>query len=291
MVLPEGQGSGGNFTITVTSLGGYAGNITLSTKVEDFYRPMPLELSPTRLSISPSFPSAFARLSFAWTACIESCLNYATIIINATDGSMFHFASTGVVFTSFFLSISSTPYCGDTSCDRCPLQLAPNSTTSCYVRLATPDEYTGNVTLTVAVAPSGPAVSLNSSRAQISRNRWPYSRSVSGPVNLTISSNNAPSGSYNVTVVGTDGYSTYTADLDLEIASPASPNEFNVPLLLFVGGSVAAAAAVSTLVYRRWAHSKDQYSDLQQSGWASEFGTETVRKGATRRRRSETDYP
>jgi hypothetical protein len=241
------QGAAGNVTITVSSLNNYSGNVTLSTSVTP-YSPFSFELVPARLSLSPSAQSSLATLSFSWKECW--CLDNGEVTITAY-GSLVgkRYALVEVVYRAFDLIIhahrGAPP--GPGPGEPCNVnQLAPNSTVTCYVNVVSPNGYTGNVTLSTVVSPPGPSVSLSSSRLQLTASAIPE-------VSLTISTNSAPIGSYEVTLTGADGYSSHSTQLALQIENPivVSGPDYSIPILLATVSAAAVGIVLMAYLLRR----------------------------------------
>lgn len=103
--------------------------------------------------------------------------------------------------------------------------------------------FSGTVSLTAIVSPTGPVASITPASLTIATGG-------SANANLTVSTGSAIPASYTVTVSGTSGTLSHSAKEPLTL-SPTStgPSIGNVPLTLLTDAFIAAVVLIGTTVY------------------------------------------
>ena len=179
-------GSSTTSTITVTSLGGFTGPVSLSAASSP--SGPSVSLSPSSVTLSSGGSS-----SSTLTVTTQSSTPTGTynITVTGSSGSTSH-------STNLSLTVSST---GDFSISANPssLSLTPGSSGTSTITLTSLSGFSGTINLTASVSPSGPNTSLNPSVVTV-----PPGGSASSTLSITTTTS-TPGGTYNVTATGTSG--------------------------------------------------------------------------------------
>jgi len=204
LTIPQGTIATG--AVTVTSRNGFAGNVTFTSDqlVTSLVSPPVVRLTPNGTAVS--------RLSISITRCTTPG-GYITGIV-AKSGSKAHQSNLVVSVTE-----STQPdFCIDVGF-RNGLTIAAGSSNSSNIIVASPNGFTGPVSLSAYVLPSlinGPAVSLRPSIVTLSSSNPALVSNLTVTVPL-----NAPIGTYTVVINGTSGSLThFTVDLVTVLLGP-----------------------------------------------------------------------
>jgi hypothetical protein len=204
LTIPQGSTATG--TVTVTSRNGFAGNVTFISDqlVTSLVNPPVVRLT--------SDGTAISKLLISITRCITPG-GYITSIL-ATSGSHAHQSNLVVSVTQS----TKADFCIDVG-SRNGLKIAQGSSNSSSIIVASPNGFTGSVSLSAYVLPSlvnGPAVSLMPSIVTLSSSNPAPASSLTVTVPL-----DAQIGIYTVVVNGTSGSVThFTVDLVTVLLGP-----------------------------------------------------------------------
>lgn len=192
-------GSSASSTITLTGSNGFSGTITLTDSVSP---PGPVAtMNPSSVSLSPGGSSA-SQLNIA-TSTLTQPGSY-TVTVTGSSGSLSHLVNvaltvTGVAQPNF--SISARP----TS-----LTLNIGRSGTSIISLTSLNGFSGTLTLSATVVPSGPALSLSPASIVLTPGG-------SGTVVLGIAVGNIPTGRYLITVTGTSGQLSHSVRIVLTV--------------------------------------------------------------------------
>jgi hypothetical protein len=195
------QGSSGMSTITLVSLNGLAGTVSLSSTVSPA-GPI-VTLNPSSVSLGAG-GSASSTLTIGTTSTTPT--GSYVVTVTGTAGSVSHSAVVSLTVTSpssqgdFAISVNPSS-----------LTVSRSSSGTSVITLTSVNGFSGSVSLSAKV--SSPHVHLN-----VSPNSLTLTPGVSATANLTISPNHkANPGSYTVTVTATSGSITHSATFTLTI--------------------------------------------------------------------------
>jgi len=135
------------------------------------------------------------------------------------------------------------------------LTVAQESLGTVSITLTSVNSFSGTVTLSAAVSPSGPQASLNPSSVTLTS-------SGSASSTLTVSTTTSTSGysstlvsqgSYTINVTASSGSLSHSIPLSLTVGStnPAPPGSSSLPLLPIAGGVIALVAVIGTALFLR----------------------------------------
>lgn len=200
------QGSVATANVTVTSHNGFSGNVTFISDqlVTSLVNPPVVSLSPNGAYTS--------RLLISVTRCIPPG-GYLTSIV-AKSGMLTHQSTLVIEVT-----ISTQPdFCIDVG-TRNGLTISQGSSNSSSIIVASPNGFTGSVSLSAYILPvlaNGPTISLTPSMVTLTSSNPAPSATLT--VNVPL---NAPIGTYTVVVNGTSGsLARFTVDLVTVLAGP-----------------------------------------------------------------------
>ena len=203
-------------TITITSINGFFGSISLNDTVQNAFISgggagggrVPLEMSPpssnptTTLSpVTVNVPrggSGQSTLTIIISFNVQAG-NYP-IIITAIQGRLFH---------SVQLTMTATDFSLGSSASSVTIRAGSNSTMT--LRLQSINGFQGNLTLSATVSPSGPVATLNPSMLRLTT-------SNSSLLTIVIPSN-TPAGNYTLTVQATSGSLSHTIYITITVPS------------------------------------------------------------------------
>ena len=195
------QGLTANYTVTQTAVGGYAGVVSYSISG------LPLDATATftPASLTGSGTSALAIATAATTP-----LGSYPLTITGTDGVLTHTASITLVVTAPDFTLTAAP---------ASQTIVVGGTASYTASISPLNGYTGTVSFIVSGLPAGTSAVFT-----------PASVTASGTSTLAIATTlgTTPAGNYLLTIIGTDGTLTHTADVTLSVtdftldATPAS---------------------------------------------------------------------
>lgn len=209
------QNASSSSAITVTSLNGYSGTVTLSTYFES--QKFTASISPTTVTV-PANGAAKSTMSLTAPSTVG---NYSVIVtgISSSHGKITYSATmlTLQVESSKDFTITASP----TS-----ITLATGATTAITVTVTSTNSYTGNISLTV----TAPFAHLTVTGAQ---SPLGITSGGSASSSLTITAGaNTPLGTYTITVTGTSGSRSHSAMISLKVIDPVveglSLNSFNL---------------------------------------------------------------
>ena len=213
------SGGSTSYTATISPLNGYTGTVTFS--VSGLPAGATATFTPTSVTTSGS-----STLDVTTTAGTTPAGSYA-LTITATDGVLTHTAGVTLVVSDFTISAAPSS------------QAANQGSTANYtVSLTALDGFTNTVSFSISGLPTGATATFT-----------PASVAGSGTSTLAITTTTAtPTGSYPLTITGTDGVLTHTTPITLVVtvpdfslsATPASQTIEN-------GGSASYTATVAPL--------------------------------------------
>ena len=214
-------GSNTTTTITLSSLNGYSGNVSLTVTVQPailgssgslgggtralFMAPPSSTPVPT---ITPAFlvlaPGSSGRSNLTITMSTGVQPGNYTITVTATYGLLTHVAQ---------LTLTASDYGIIASSGTLVIQAGSNSTQT--LSLWSIYGFTGNIALTATISPTGPTSSLNPSMVSLASN--------TGTSNLTILvPSSTPAGNYTLTIVATSGTLTHTIFVEIRVTTGAT---------------------------------------------------------------------
>ncbi len=213
-------GSSGNTSIILTSVNGFAGTVTLSSTVFPIVTSGPTaSANPTSVTLTSG---ATVNSQLRITTTLGTPAGGYNVTVTGTSGSLSH---------SVVMSLAVTPV-PDFGIIAFPssLTVPRGSFAQANIRLFSNTSFTGVVTLTTSVFPSGPAVSLSSSSVTLTA-------FGSAQLSLTVTAGSFVAlGNYTVTVTGTSGSLSHSALLSVQVINPtpdftiaASPGFLSIP--------------------------------------------------------------
>jgi hypothetical protein len=186
----------GNSTITLASLNGFAGPVSLAAFGSSGIQ---ASLSPTGVTLT-SGGTASSTLKVS----SETAGNY-TVTVTGTSGSIVRSVSVLVIVSDFSMTATLSS-----------LSLRQGSTGYSTITLTSLNGFTGTVSLSVAVSPSGssaPKCSLNTTSITLTSGG-----SGSSTLKMTTTKKTVL-GSYTVTVTGTSGSVSHSVTLTLTVTA------------------------------------------------------------------------
>jgi hypothetical protein len=186
------QGSATSYTVTISPVGGFAGQVTLSVSglpggATGSFTPNPATASSAlSITTSPSTPTG----------------SY-TVTLTGVSGSLTH-------TTTVSLAVVSAPVDFTLSASPASQTIAPGGSTSYSVTISPVGGFTGQVTLSVSGLPSGATGSFT-----------PNPATASSTLSVTTSPS-TPTGTYTVTITGVSGSLTHTTTVALTVATQAT---------------------------------------------------------------------
>lgn len=182
-------GSSGSSTITVTSIGGFNGNVNLNTTVS------PSGLACSVIPATVNVPGNLAAT--ATLVCSGMTIGTYTVIVTGTNGVLSHSVPVTVNVQDFSLSLS-------------PATLNPpvNVRASATVSVAGINGFSGTVTFAVSTSPSGPTCSVAPASVVVPPSPSTASLGCTGSV----------VGNFTVAVTGTSGSLSRTTSLLLRVS-------------------------------------------------------------------------
>ncbi len=197
-------GSSGNTSIILTSVNGFAGTVTLSSTVSPVFAGGPAaSVRPSSVTLT-SGGTISSLLTVTTTAGTLAGTYFVTV--NGTSSSLSH---------SVIISLSVTPV-PNFSIIAFPssLTVPRGSSAQGNIRLVSNTSFTGVVTLTSSIFPTGPIVSLGSSNVTLT----PFS---SAQLTFTVTAGTlVATGSYTVTVTGTSGSLSHSVLVSVQVTNP-----------------------------------------------------------------------
>lgn len=218
------QGSSTTSTVTLNSLGGFSGTVTLAVSVAP---------SGPTASLSPSLLSLSSGGTTASTLNILTSSNTPpgayTIRVNATSGTLSY---------ATFVTVRVGPDFS-ASTNQATLTFKVGSRASSIVTITSQNGFNGVVSLAASSNPLGPGLSLSTSSVSISVNG-------TGTASLTVSdAAPAPAGTFTITVTGTSGGTSHSVSMavnvmDFGISIPS-------PVTIQAGSSTTSPITLASL--------------------------------------------
>jgi len=212
-------GSSTSSTLTLQSLNGYTGNVTLSFAVQPDPATLaagglsggrPLILAPPtvlpNISINPQafqmFPAGTQQATVSVSLPSNLPVGNYLITVTTTDGTLSHQVVLTVVATDF--SMTATPN---------SVTAKPGSNSTVVVNLRSLNFFQGNVTLTVTSQAGGPTGSLNMTIVQlISFSNVNLNLTIQVPASTAL-------GNYTITVQATSGTLSHTLTIPVRVTA------------------------------------------------------------------------
>ncbi|HEV2192751.1 MAG TPA: S8 family serine peptidase [Nitrosopumilaceae archaeon] len=189
------SGTSGASTITVTSINGFTGTVSLAASSS-----LGTLLNPT------SIASGAGTSQLSITVPATTAAGTYTVTVTGTSGSLTH-------STTITVTVSAPPPPPNFS-----LAASPNSLTiqqglssSSTVTVTPSNGFTGSVTLSLSGNPAGVTASFS-----------PNPTSTSSTLTITVGSS-VPTGIYSLTVTGSSGSLTHTTTISLTVSAPPPP--------------------------------------------------------------------
>ncbi|MBO0887904.1 hypothetical protein J2P12_02260 [Candidatus Bathyarchaeota archaeon] len=182
------------FAAIVNSLSGFSGTVNLSTSISPASG-LNVNCNPT--SISGGSGSSTCTLSSSTPG------NY-TVTVNGSNGSLSHSTNVNV-------SVTEQAFADfDVSASPASLTLSQGASGQSTLTLSSLNSFTGTVSMTASVSPSGLTASLSPASVTLSSNGQ-------GTSTLTVASSNTSAGTYTVTVTGTSGSLSHSVGITVTI--------------------------------------------------------------------------
>jgi plastocyanin len=226
--------SSNSSTITLTSLNGFSGTVTLGSTVSQ--SGLSLSFNPTSVTISTG-GSGTSTLTISTSTTPPG---FYTATINGMSGSTTNTTTVNITVTIPDFNIRTSPP---------NLSITQGSTSTVTITIASLSGFKGTLTLTGSVSQPGPAVSFSPASVTLS----------SGGVvtsNMTVSAaggtyNSVATGSYPVTITVTNGTLTHSTTVEVNVGSLPS-GASSLPLTILIGaGAIIAAAGITIFLVRR----------------------------------------
>jgi uncharacterized membrane protein len=223
------QGSASNSsTISLTSLNGFSGTITLTSKVS--HPGLIVSFNPASVPVS----SGGSGTSTMTVSTSSTPPGFYTATVNGTSGSKVKTITVDVTVTIPDFSIRfSLP----------SLSITQGSVATTTITLTSLSGFKGTLTLTGKVSPSGPSVSFNPASVTL-----PSGGTETSNMTVSVAGGTSPvaTGSYAVTMTVTNG--TLTHSTTMAVTVETSPTN-SLPLIVLIGASVGIIAAAGTVIY------------------------------------------
>ena len=242
------QSSNANSTISVSSINNFAGTITLSASSSP---PGPMTTLSANTAIVSSGSTATSKLTISIPQ--STSPGSYSIIVTGTNGS-----ASGTHTTNISVSVVS-PSSPNFTMNSNPtsLTVAQDSSGTVSITLTSVNSFSGTITLSAVVSPSGPQASLNPSSV-------PLTSGGSASTTLTVSTSASTSGyystpvavskgNYTVSVTASSGTLSHSTNVSLTVGSTSStpPGTPSLPLLPIAGGVIAVIAVIGTALFLR----------------------------------------
>lgn len=209
------EGSSATSIVTSTSLNGFSGTVNLSATASP--AGPTAALSPVSVSVSAGGTSSSSLIIGAASTVAPG--SYEVTVMGAS-GSLSHSAlvSVNVVAPNDFTLSASPSY----------IAIEPGSTGSSIISLASLKGFSGTVSLSASISPSGPQLSIDPSNQ-------PLSSGSTANSTLTISTTSTVlGGNYSIAVKGSGNGIAHTVTLKLKVGSnfttSANPSSLTIPL-------------------------------------------------------------
>jgi len=225
------QGSSSNSsTITLTSLNGFSGTITLGSTVSQ--AGLNLSFNPTTVT----FSAGGSGTSTMTVSTSTTPPGFYTVTINGMSGSTTNTTTVDITVTIPDFNIkTSFP----------SLSVTQGSTATTIITLTSLSGFKGALTLTGTVSQPGPTITFSSTSVTLSSGGIAIS-------NMTVSAAGGTyptaTGSYPVTVTVTNGTLTHSTTVEVTVGSITSGTG-TLPLTVFIGVAVAMIAVAGAAIY------------------------------------------
>ncbi|HET9184274.1 MAG TPA: protease pro-enzyme activation domain-containing protein [Candidatus Angelobacter sp.] len=208
------SGGSTSYTATIAPLNGYTGTVSFS--VSGLPAGATATFTPTSVTTSGS-----STLDITTTAGTTPAGSYA-LTITATDGVLTHTAGVTLVVSDFTVSAAPSS------------QSANQGTTANYtITLSALDGFTNTVSFSISGLPTGATATFT-----------PASVAGSGTSTLAITTTTStPTGSYPLTITGSDGVLTHTTSINLAVTVPDFSLSANPASQTIVNGASASYTA------------------------------------------------
>ncbi len=235
-VGPIITGSSGTSTITVTSQNGFMGDVSLTANPS------------AGLTAALNSPSVIGSGTSTLTLSATAAGTY-TVTVTGISGTLSHTTGTITVTVT-----AAPPPDFSVSASRPSMSIQAGDNAASTITFTSLNGFTGIVSISVVVSPSGPQASLNPTSLTLG---------VSGTSTLTVAVPvSAGNGPYTVTVTGTNGSTSHTTTIAVTVTSlsttPPQQAASNIlgldPTLFYILIGVLAVAALSgaaTVMVRR----------------------------------------
>ena len=186
------QGNSTSYTVTLTPINGYAGTVNFTVTG------LPAGASG---AFTPASLTASGTTSLAVTTATTTPAGTYTLTITGSDGTLSHTATVTLVVNQPDFSLAATP---------ASQSVQQGGSTSYTVTMTAINGYAGTANLSVSGLPVGATAAFT-----------PASLTGSGTSTLSITTvNPTTSGSYPLTITGSDGTLTHTASVTLIVSAP-----------------------------------------------------------------------
>ena len=235
------QGSNANSTITVSSINNFVGTITLSANPSPAGPTTSFGTNPLTVS---SGGTATSKLTILIPQTVSPGLYSITVTGTNSSGSPSHTTAISVTVTKPDFSITSSP----TS-----LTVPPSSSGTTSITLTSSNGFSGTLTLSGTVSPSGPQVSLNPTSVSLSAGGSTPSTLTVSTVSSGYYSTPVAQGNYTVNITASSGSLVHSTSVSLTVGSTSSapPSSPSLPLLPIAGGVIAAIAVAGVALFLR----------------------------------------
>src|SRR5438046_1496384 len=217
--------SSNSSTITLTSLNGFSGTITLTSRVSQ--AALSLSFNPASVTIS----SGGSGTSTMTVSTSTTPPGFYTATINGTSGSTVNIT---VTIPDFNIKASLPS-----------LSIAQGSTATTTITLTSLSGFKGTLTLTGTVSQPGPTVTFSPASVTLASGGI-----VTSNMTVSVPGGTYPTatGSYPVTVTVTNGTLTHSTTVEATIRSIKSATG-TLPLTVFIGVAVAIVAVAGAAIY------------------------------------------
>ena len=230
------QGSKANSTISVASLGNFAGSVTLSSSPSS-----PPGLMTSGFSVNPVTVPAGGTAKSNFTISVPAGTSPGSYSLTVTGSNSTTSRNTSVSVTVIVpdFAIISSPS---------SLNVPQGSSGTTTITLTSLNGFSGTVSLTSTLSSSGPQVTFSPASVVV-----PSGGSISSTLSVSAASSGAYStpvshGSYTVTVTVTSGSSVHSTTISLTVGSSSGAG--GLPGTAIIGGGIAAAiAVVGAIIY------------------------------------------
>jgi len=224
--LPMGPSSSSTSTITLSSVNGFTGTISLGASVSP--TGPTASLMPTSVTVSPGSP-AMSTLTVS-TGASTSAGTY-TVTVNGASGSTANTTTVAVAVTIPGFSVSSALSTLGV--------IQGSSSNSSTITLTSLNGFSGTITLGSTVSQAGLNLSFNPASV-------PISSGGSGTSTMTVSTSTTPPGFYTATINGMRGSTTNTTTVNISVTIPDFSVRTGLPSLSLTQGSRATTTITLT---------------------------------------------